>query len=291
MAAGAAMGPQLAPRPRAGLGLKPQHCATVLDSLPDVGFFEVHAENYMGAGGPRHRDLARVRERYPLSLHGVGLSIGGTEALDEAHLERIRALCARYQPVWFSEHIAWSRRGATFFNDLLPVPYDARTLATVVRHVDRVQEVLRRRILVENPATYLAYAASEMPEAEFLAELTRRSGCGLLLDVANVHVAATNHGYDPRAYIDALPADRIEEIHLAGFAPASDGRKPRLLIDAHDRPVDAAVWALYRHALARHGARPSLVEWDNDVPPFPRLAREAYLADRILAEAAALRVA
>lgn len=270
------------PRPRAGLGLKPRHCAEVMSTRPEIGFFEVHAENYMGAGGTRHRDLALVRDHYPISLHGVGLSIGGEADLDPAHLERIRALCHRYDPIWFSEHLAWSASGGIFLNDLLPIPYDDMTLRRVVRHVDQVQHTLRRTILVENPATYLGFATNAIPEVQFIAELARRTDCGLLLDVNNVHVCSVNHEFDAHAYIDAFPLHKVEEVHLAGFATTAEAGSACLLIDTHDRCIDPAVWALYRYALERMGPRPTLVEWDNEIPTFAELAREARKADRLM---------
>ena len=270
--------------PRAGVGLKPEHYADILGATPDVGWFEVHAENYMGAGGPPHRWLTAIRERYPLSLHGVGLSIGAARPLDRDHLARLRALDARYQPGLFSEHLAWSSHDSVFLADLLPVPYDRQTLERVCDHVDEVQETLGRRMLLENPSTYVAFAASTMGEIEFLSEVARRTGCGLLLDVNNVHVSATNQQYDPVAYLDAFPMEHVGEIHLAGYAPTEDDAGAPLLIDAHDRAVDAAVLRLYDHALARAGrAVPTLVEWDNDVPSWPTLHAEARRVEAALA--------
>ncbi len=269
--------------PRAGVGLKPEHYHAILGGAPDIGWFEIHAENYMSAGGPPHRYLTAIRERYPLSLHGVGLSIGAARPLDGAHLARLKALDERYQPGLFSEHLAWSSHGETFLADLLPVPYDGETLRRVADHVDQVQETLGRRMLLENPSTYVAFAASTMDELDFLRDVVRRTGCGLLLDVNNVHVSATNQRYDPVAYLDAFPMDHVGEIHLAGHAPARDDHGELLLIDAHDRPVDAAVLALYERALARLGPVPTLVEWDNDVPDWPILYAEAQRVEALLA--------
>ena len=270
--------------PRAGVGLKPEHYADILGATPDVGWFEVHAENYMGAGGPPHRWLTAIRERYPLSLHGVGLSIGAARPLDRDHLARLRALDARYQPGLFSEHLAWSSHDSVFLADLLPVPYDRQTLERVCDHVDEVQETLGRRMLLENPSTYVAFAASTMGEIAFLSEVARRTGCGLLLDVNNVHVSATNQQYDPVAYLDTFPMEHGGEIHLAGYAPTEDDAGAPFLIDAPDRAVDAAVLRLYDHALARAGrAVPTLVEWDNDVPSWPILHAEARRVEAALA--------
>lgn len=267
---------------RAGLGLKLVHVEEILEHEPEVGFFEAHAENFMGAGGPPHRCLARVRERYPLSLHGVGLSIGGEGPLDREHLARLKGLCERYAPSAFSEHLAWSSHGEIFLNDLLPVAYDQATLDRVCAHIDEIQAVLKRRMLLENPSTYLGFAASTMSEIEFLGAVAKRTGCGLLLDVSNVHVSATNHGFDPLDYLEQFPLAEVGEIHLAGFACDRDAAGAPLLIDAHGTPVAAEVWALYRHTIARTGPLPTLIEWDNDVPPLPVLLDEAAKADRLL---------
>jgi len=199
---------------RGGVSLKPEHFRAIVETWPDIGFFEVHAENYMVAGGPFHHYLTRIRERYPLSIHGVGLSIGGEGPLDEAHLDRLAALLDRYQPESFSEHLAWSSHGGVFLNDLLPVPYHRGTLDRVCAHIDRVQSRLRRTMLLENPATYVEFDSSTMSETEFIAEVLRRTGCGLLLDVNNAHVACTNHGRDPYAYIRTLPLDRVDAVDM-----------------------------------------------------------------------------
>ncbi len=262
----------------AGLGLKPEHFREVLATRPALGFFEIHAENYMVPGGPFHHHLERIRADYALSVHGVGLSIGGAGPLDEAHLDRLAALLDRYEPAAFSEHLAWSSHGGVFFNDLLPLPYDAATLARVCGHVEHVQERLGRRMLLENPATYVEFAAAEMSEAEFLAEVVRRTGCGLLLDVNNAYVACTNHGRDVHAYLCALPLAAVGEIHLAGFACEADSLGAPLLIDSHGAPVADAVWSLYDEALALTGPVATLLERDRDLPPFPLLLEEAQRA-------------
>ena len=271
--------------PRAGLGLKPEHFRDVLETRPQLGFFEVHAENYMVDGGAFHHYLGLIRRDYPLSIHGVGLSIGGESPLDEAHLDRLAALFERYVPQSFSEHLAWSSHGENFLNDLLPVPYHPATLSRVCAHIDRVQERLGRRLLLENPATYVEFAASTMSETDFIGEVIRRTGCGLLLDVNNVYVSCTNHGRDPYACIDALPLQAAGEIHLAGFARDVDAAGDPLLIDSHGAPVAQAVWDLYRYTLARTGPLPTLIERDNDIPAFPVLLAEARQADGLLAEA------
>jgi uncharacterized protein (UPF0276 family) len=264
----------------AGVSLKPEHYAAILETHPGVGFLEVHAENFFCAGGPRHRYLTAFRERYPLSIHGVGLSLGGAQALDARHLACLRELLLRYQPQAFSEHLAWCRGPRGYLNDLLPLPCTRASLALVAEHVDQVQNALGRRILIENPATYLRFRTEEMSEAAFLAELVAATGCGLLLDLNNVHVCAVNHGNDALDYLRALPLASVGEIHLAGHARqvAPDGHA--LLIDSHDAPVDAAVWALYEHCLALTGPLPTLVEWDSSLPDWQVLHAQAGEAQR-----------
>lgn len=274
------------PARRAGLGLKSEHWHTVLATLPDIGFFEVHAENYMVAGGPFHHYLGLIREQYPLSLHGVGLSIGGEGPLSQAHLARLAVLIERYQPQSFSEHLAWSSHGPVFLNDLLPLAYDDATLKRVCEHVDQVQTTLKRPMLLENPSTYLQFQRSTLDETDFIREVIRRTGCGLLLDVNNVYVSCINHQQDPLAYLDALPLHAVGEIHLAGFAEDSDSLGDRLLIDDHGAPIDNAVWQLYQQALQRTGPVATLIERDNDVPAFSVLHAEARQAERHLLAAA-----
>ncbi len=274
--------------PRAGAGLKPQHQRHILDGRPDVGWFEVHAENYMGAGGPPHRFLERVRALYPVSLHGVGLSIGSAGGLTPGHLGRLGAVAERYQPFLISEHLAWSTHDGVFLNDLLPLPYDDATLALVIRHVDEVQSALGRRILIENPSTYLRFKGEEMEETEFLGALARRSGCGLLLDVNNVVVSAANRGFDPLAYLDAFPVEHVGEIHLAGHAVLQDS-DGCLLVDTHDRSVPPEVWDLHRRLIERLGPLPTLIEWDADVPAWPILEAEVAQAESVLRHGDELR--
>ena len=239
---------QSSPVPLAGVGLKAAHVPALLERGPDrflggAGFLEVHAENYMVDGGPMLRHLEQVRSLWPLSIHGVGLSIGGDGPLDRDHLDRLDHLVSRFEPRWFSEHLAWSGHGGHWFNDLLPLPYDRATLNRVCDHVDQVHERLRRQLLLENPSTYLGYAGSTMDEATFLAEVVRRTGCALLLDVNKAYVSGVNHGSDPWALIEALPAAAVAEIHLAGFAEDRDGADDRLLIDHHGAAVDPEVWS------------------------------------------------
>jgi uncharacterized protein len=267
---------------RAGIGLKPEHFSTILDTRPEVGFFEIHAENYMGAGGPFHHYLTRIRELYPLSIHGVGLSIGGEQPLDQAHLQRLASLLDRYQPELFSEHLAWASHGGTFLNDLLPLPYDDISLQRVCEHIDQVQSQLQRPLLLENPATYLEFTASDRSEPEFLRDILQRTGCGLLLDVNNVYVSCINHGRDPYAYIQALRGVWVGEIHLAGFARDWDAAGDPLLIDSHGSPIAEAVWQLYDFTLQQLGAAPTLIERDQNIPSLATLCAEAQQAEQHL---------
>jgi uncharacterized protein (UPF0276 family) len=267
---------------RAGVGFKPEHFAEIDAAPQPVGFFEVHAENYMGAGGPPHARLGRLRQDYALSIHGVGLSIGAMQPLDHEHLARLKLLCGRYEPESFSEHLAWSSHGEVFLNDLLPLPYTDETLARIADHIDQVQTVLKRQMLLENPATYLFFEESTIEETDFLAEIVRRTGCGLLLDVNNVFVASTNHRMDPRAYLARFPAEHVREIHLSGHSESVDDEGALLLIDSHDTPVKDPVWALYEDLIVRTGPVPTLIEWDNDVPAWSVLRAEAEAAEAIL---------
>lgn len=277
-------------RPRGGLGagagLKPEHYRDILDGRPGVGWFEVHAENYMGtgngAGGPPHFFLEQIRARYPLSVHGVGLSIGSAEGLAPGHLQRLAAVVDRYQPALVSEHLAWSTHAGVFLNDLLPLPYTEATLAVVVRHVDQVQSALKHRILIENPSTYLRFAVEQMAETAFLRELARRSGCGLLLDVNNVFVSSANHDFNPTVYLADFPVEHIGEIHLAGHASIEVAGGESLLIDTHDRPISDRVWALYQSLISRIGPYPTLIEWDSDVPAWARLSADVARAESLL---------
>lgn len=266
----------------AGAGLKHEHAADIFKGAGQVDFFEIHAENYMGAGGPPHHLLRRIRSDYPLSIHGVGLSIGGAEPLDRDHLARLKALITRYEPSAFSEHLAWSSHEGRFMNDLLPLPYTIETLARVAEHVHQVQDALGMRMLLENPSTYVTFANSDMTETDFLREVARMTGCGLLLDVNNVYVSATNQGISPDRYVDDFPMKHVGEIHLGGFTEDADDFGVRLLIDSHGAKTADAVWDLYRHTLRRSGPVPTLIEWDNDIPEFKVLAAEAARARAIL---------
>lgn len=275
----------------AGVGFKPEHFAAINSERQPIGFFEVHAENYMGTGGPPHAQLSRLREDYGLSVHGVGLSIGSMQSLDTAHLARVKMLCDRYEPESFSEHLAWSSHDTVFLNDLLPLPYTNATLKRVAEHIDEVQTTLQRQMLLENPATYLLFDESTIEETDFLAELVRQTGCGLLLDVNNVFVASTNHHINPRDYLARFPVDAVREIHLSGHSETIDDGGAPLLIDSHDTPVTDPVWELYQDLISRTGPIASLVEWDNDVPAWPALCNEAQLANAVLERAGARQAA
>jgi uncharacterized protein len=268
---------------RTGIGLRSPHIAEVIATHPELPWLEVHPENYMG-GGSLARELQTVRQDYPLSFHAVGLSLGSSGGVDRRHLDRIRALVDRFEPALVSEHLAWSQAAGVYLNHLLPLPYTEESIASVCRNLDEVQTVLGRRVLVENPSAYLRFATSAIPEAQFLAELVLRTGCGLLCDVNNVYVTARNLGLDPVAYLDALPAEAVEEMHVAGHsANETDGRT--VFIDDHGSPVAPAVWALYEHAIRRFGAVPTLVEWDTEIPALDVLLAEARQADTRLRNA------
>lgn len=266
----------------AGVGYKPQHYNDILNTPGPVQWLEIHAENYMGDGGRPLAQLRFLAERFPISVHGVGLSIGGEGPLDPDHLDRLKHLVGWLNPASFSEHLAWSTHDTHFFNDLLPLPYTADTLARVASHIDQVQDVVGRRMLLENPSTYLAFDESEMSEIDFLKEIVSRTGCGLLLDVNNVFVSATNQQTDPISYINAFPMADVGEIHLGGHDEDHDDHGAPLLIDSHGKEVVDPVWALYAHTLSVSGPRPTLIEWDNDVPDWPILSAEAARADAIL---------
>lgn len=267
---------------KAGIGLKPEHYDDIISLQPDIGFLEIHAENYLMAGGPMHAGLRAICETYSLSVHGVGLSIGGEGPLDKNHLTQVASLVERYEPTIFSEHLAWSTHEHAFFNDLLPLPYTRETLARVCDHIDQVQNALRRPILLENPSTYVEFSASTMSETAFISEIIRRTGCGLLLDVNNLYISAVNHNRDAQRMLQELPLQHVGEIHLAGYTECIDGADDRLLIDSHDKEVSDPVWALYKETLKLTGAIATLIEWDSNVPPLARLLQEAARAQHCL---------
>lgn len=266
---------------RAGIGLRGPHVAALLERRPALAFVEVHSENYFGDGGPALAALERVRAEWPVSLHGVGLSLGSVDPVDARHLAKLERLVARIEPLLVSEHLSWSAFGGVHANDLLPLPFDEEAVVHVAARIARVQDALGRPLLVENVSRYHAFASSTMGEAQFVAEVVRRSGCRLLLDVNNVWVNAVNHGLDPHAYLAALDGATIDEIHLAGHERTAQG-----LLDSHAAPVSAEVWALYREAVERFGPRRTLVEWDAALPPLATLVAEAATAERIAGEAA-----
>lgn len=266
-----------------GVGFKPEHFDAIAGTTQPIRFLEIHAENYMGAGGPPHARLTRLRQDYALSVHGVGLSIGSTKPLDKAHLARLRILCDRYEADSFSEHLAWSSHEGNYMNDLLPLPYTEETLEQVVAHVAQTQDALGRQMLLENPATYLIFEESRIDETEFLDAVARRTGCGLLLDINNVFVSATNHQTGAMDYLARFPLAHVGEIHVAGHAETVDGEGGPLLVDTHDRPVKEAVWDLLDTVISRTGPLPCLVEWDNDVPDWSVLRGEAERVSTILA--------
>lgn len=270
-----------------GLGYKPQHFSQLLDDPAPVGWLEIHAENYMGDGGRPLAQLRALAERFPISVHGVGLSIGGETRLDPDHLARLKHLLGWLNPASFSEHLAWSTHDSHFLNDLLPLPYTAATLTRVCDHIDEVQHTLGRSMLLENPSSYLAFAESTWSETDFLREITRRTGCGLLLDVNNVFVSATNLGYAPQDYIADYPLGAVGEIHLGGHDTDHDDHGAPLLIDSHGRAVADPVWSLLDMTLDRSGPKPLLIEWDTDVPDWPVLRDETRRAATALARVTA----
>lgn len=277
------------PRPSAtamsvltGTSFKPEHLQAILqDGLPH-GFFEIHAENYMGAGGKPHRMLETLRSHYPLSVHGVSMSIGGPSPLDTQHLSRFREVIRRYEPSLVSEHLAWSSHDGIYLNDLLPLPYTAETLDGVCSHINQVQDAIQRQLLIENPATYVTFASSTLSETDFLREVVKRTGCGLLLDINNVFVSATNHGFRAQQYLAEFPLESVGEVHLAGHSAQTDDEGDVLLIDSHDRAVADPVWVLYETLVTRTGPVPTLIEWDSELPDWPVLKNEAIRARALM---------
>lgn len=264
---------------KAGIGLRAQHYRELLDTLPVIGWLEAHSENYFGLGGPPLYFLEQLRFHYPLSLHGVGLSLGTTDPLNLDHLRKLKSLIKRFEPALVSEHLVWSSVAGRFLNDLLPLPYTEEALRHICDRIAITQEFLGRQILIENVSSYLQFKASDIPEWEFLAEVYRRSGCGILLDVNNIYVNSVNHDFDPLNYLRAIPRDAVQEIHLAGFDDYNN-----ILIDTHGKPVYPEVWNLYRQTVRRFGRVPTLIEWDTDIPALSILLEEAHKADAILGE-------
>jgi uncharacterized protein (UPF0276 family) len=265
----------------AGIGLRAQHHIDVLETLPEVGWLEVHSENYFADGGPQREWLEQVRAHYPLSLHGVGLSLGSTDPLSMTHLRQLRRAIDRFAPALVSEHLAWSSVGDRFANDLLPMPYTDEALRHVAARVAETQDALGRQILIENVSSYVSFRCSELTEWEFLAALAFESSCGILLDINNVYVSSQNHGFDPLDYLAGIPPQCVGELHLAGHSVRMHGDR-RILVDTHSASVCADVWDLYAHAIARLGPKPTLIEWDLDLPPLATLVAEAHTADHFL---------
>lgn len=270
---------------KAGIGLRAQHYQEVVESRPNIGWFEVHSENYFGDGGAPLFFLEQVRRYYPISLHGVGLSLGSVDPLDIGHLQKLKSLIARYEPGLVSEHLCWSSVGGRYLNDLLPLPYTEEALAHVATRIMHTQDYLKRQILVENVSSYVQYRHSAIPEWDFIVEVARRSGCGILLDINNIYVNAVNQNFNPLEYLNAMPIGPVQELHLAGFAVNHDddaGSDREILIDHHGAPVAEPVWALYRGALQRFGPVPTLIEWDTNIPALPILLAEAHRAQALL---------
>jgi uncharacterized protein (UPF0276 family) len=266
-----------------GIGLRAQHHLQVLNDTPQIAWFEAHTENYFADGGAHTEVLSAIRERYPISLHGVGLSLGSSDAIDLTHLQRVRRALTRYQPFLVSEHLSWSSVEGRFANDLLPLPYTEEAVRTVSEHVSQVQDFIGRQILIENVSSYLRFSCSTMSEWDFIGAVAAESDCGILLDLNNIYVAACNHGFDAQHYLRRIDPERVQELHLAGHSRLElEGRE--LLIDTHGSPVCAAVWDLYRSALGLFGARPTLIEWDTDIPALEILLTEAAKARMIAAE-------
>ena len=262
---------------QAGIGLRSHHFREILDAPPPVAWMETHPENYFGDGGAPLRVLERIRSRYPLSFHGVGLSLGSTDPIDHTHLRKLKALIDRFEPAFVSEHLSWSSVGGRFLNELLPLPYTSESLDHVCARIDEVQTILKRPLLIENITRYLTWRDSTIPEGAFMAEAARRTGCGILLDLNNAYVNAVNFRLDPIEFLEMIPAKAVQEIHLAGF-----DRFGRMLIDTHGQPVYPEVWGLYQWAIHHFGPRPTLIEWDTNMPPLPVLVEQAKQADRFL---------
>jgi uncharacterized protein (UPF0276 family) len=264
-----------------GIGLRTPHHAQVVAELPRVGWLEVHSENYFARGGAQRDYLAKVRTDYPLSLHGVGLSLGSVDPLDLGHLAELKRLVRQFEPMLVSEHLSWGSMLGRFMNDLLPLPYTEESLQHLTQRIRELQDALARQVLIENVSSYLQFSCAQLTEWEFLAALVRESGCALLLDVNNIYVSAMNHGFDPIEFIDAMPRTAVRELHLAGHSVNRVGER-EIRVDTHSAPVCPAVWKLYRHAIQRFGAVATLIEWDTDIPPLEVLVAEAHRADRIV---------
>jgi uncharacterized protein (UPF0276 family) len=263
----------------AGIGLRAPHYREILETLPPIGWLEVHSENYFGAGGQPLYFLEKIREHYPLSLHGVGLSLGSCDELSREHLAKLKSLIERFEPDFVSEHLCWGSFAGQFVNDLLPLPYTQEALNHVAEHIRQTQDFLNRQILIENVSSYLQFTDSTIAEWDFLKEVAAQADCGILLDINNIYVSCVNHQFDALKYLNAIPKDKVKEIHLAGYDDAGD-----CLIDTHGKSVADAVWNLYRAAIQRFGSVPTLIEWDTDIPALSVLIEEANKADSIIKE-------
>lgn len=264
---------------QSGVSFKPQYFSALIEQKPQIGFVEIHAENYLSAGGPLRHYLQQVRQYYPVTVHGVGLSIGGEAPINREHLERVANLVERIEPLVFSEHLAWSNYDDAFLNDLLPIPYTNAHLERTCRHIEQIQERLGRVLLMENPSTYVTFAQQDYSETEFISEMVRRTGCDLLLDINNVAVSCFNHHSDPATYLAHFPLHAVSQIHLAGYH-LDIQPELTLRIDSHDTPIQADVWQLYQQTLSLTGDIGTLIEWDSQLPPLDELLSQAYHADR-----------
>ncbi|MGE3319513.1 MAG: DUF692 domain-containing protein [Candidatus Berkiella sp.] len=266
---------------KTGVGLRSVHYKEIIETRPDIGWFEIHSENYFGAGGQPLHYLDQISSNYPLSIHTVGLSLGSKDELKLLHLSKLKKLVNRYSPIFVSEHLCWSSIGRQHLHDLLPLPYTEESMSIIISHINQVQEYLNRQILIENISSYLQYVHSTIIEYEFITEIANRTGCGILLDISNLYVNSVNHGWDADIYLQEVPVDLVQEIHLGGFTE-NHFDKGSILIDSHNNPVSLQVWQLYHRALQRFGYKPTLIEWDKDIPPLAVLIQEAQKANNIL---------
>jgi len=267
-----------------GIGLRTAHQTELLEKRPPIAWLEVHSENFFAEGGKALDILQKIRQHYPISLHGVSLSLGSSDELNWQHLKKLQDLIQRIDPCLVSEHLSWSSINGRYFNDLLPLPYTEESLQHMIERVEQVQDFLKRQIIIENISSYCAYPSSTIPEWEFLQQLANQSGCGILLDINNIYVSATNLHFDPQTYLRAISPDSVQEIHLGGFSTAVIEQQ-EVLIDTHSRPVVPAVWDLFRQAVRLYGIKPTMIEWDKDLPSLETLYLEAYRAEQIMGEA------
>lgn len=266
-----------------GIGLRAEHYQDILEQRPALAWLEIHSENYFAQGSKANQQLDKIRQYYPISMHGIGLSIGSADELNWSHLQKLRELCQRIHPCLLSDHLSWSSINGQYFHDLLPLPYTEESLIHVAERILQIQDYLKRQILIENISSYVQYKHSTLSEWEFIQEIARRTGCGILLDVNNIYVSAMNLGFDPLAYINALDSQLIQELHLAGFSKTKRVERD-ILVDTHNQPVANQVWELYRSTITRIGRKPTIIEWDSDLPSLEQLCQEAYRAEAIMRE-------